>query len=79
MRPRILVVEDDHALRDVLLRGLRPVRTMTDQATQWSAIASTERFGGTGRPSNSPFPVRSWTLSPRRSRASWGRTVPPAA
>jgi two-component system response regulator MprA len=23
MRPRILVVEDDHALRDVLLRGLR--------------------------------------------------------
>ncbi|MFD5227980.1 sensor histidine kinase [Streptomyces qaidamensis] len=31
-------------------RALRPVRTMTDQATQWSAIASTERFGGTGRP-----------------------------
>jgi signal transduction histidine kinase len=26
-------------------RALRPVRTMTDQATQWSAVASTERFG----------------------------------
>ncbi|MFG1706888.1 histidine kinase dimerization/phospho-acceptor domain-containing protein [Nonomuraea sp. M3C6] len=31
-------------------RALRPVRTMTDQATQWSAVASTERFGGAGRP-----------------------------
>ncbi|MFF6993183.1 ATP-binding protein [Streptomyces sp. NPDC010273] len=26
-------------------RALRPVRTMTDQATQWSAIGSDERFG----------------------------------
>jgi signal transduction histidine kinase len=26
-------------------RALRPVRTMTDQATQWSAVASGERFG----------------------------------
>ncbi|WP_069767902.1 sensor histidine kinase KdpD [Streptomyces sp. LUP30] len=26
-------------------RALRPVRTMTDQATQWSVIASEERFG----------------------------------
>ncbi|MFI5821957.1 sensor histidine kinase [Streptomyces rishiriensis] len=26
-------------------RALRPVRTMTDQATQWSAVASEERFG----------------------------------
>ncbi|MEU5535226.1 HAMP domain-containing sensor histidine kinase [Streptomyces sp. NPDC020362] len=31
-------------------RALRPVRTMTDQATQWSAVASDERFGGRGRP-----------------------------
>ncbi|MFG2881312.1 sensor histidine kinase [Streptomyces sp. NPDC048297] len=31
-------------------RALRPVRTMTDQATQWSAVASGERFAGTGRP-----------------------------
>lgn len=31
-------------------RALRPVRTMTDQATQWSAVASGERFGGLGRP-----------------------------
>ncbi|MCZ0985100.1 hypothetical protein O1M54_04200 [Streptomyces diastatochromogenes] len=31
-------------------RALRPVRTMTDQATQWSAVASEERFGGRGRP-----------------------------
>ncbi|MEV0981828.1 HAMP domain-containing sensor histidine kinase [Streptomyces sp. NPDC049915] len=26
-------------------RALRPVRTMTDQATQWSAVGSYERFG----------------------------------
>ncbi len=26
-------------------RALRPVRTMTDQATQWSAVGSEERFG----------------------------------
>jgi signal transduction histidine kinase len=26
-------------------RALRPVRTMTDQATQWSAVGSDERFG----------------------------------
>jgi len=31
-------------------RALRPVRTMSDQATQWSAVASDERFGGPGRP-----------------------------
>jgi two-component system heavy metal sensor histidine kinase CusS len=31
-------------------RALRPVRTMTDQATQWSAVASTERFGAAERP-----------------------------
>ncbi|MET7568221.1 HAMP domain-containing sensor histidine kinase [Streptomyces sp. NPDC005492] len=31
-------------------RALRPVRTMTDQATQWSAVASEERFGGIRRP-----------------------------
>ncbi|MFE9613836.1 sensor histidine kinase [Streptomyces sp. NPDC006012] len=31
-------------------RALRPVRTMTDQAAQWSATASDERFGGVGRP-----------------------------
>ncbi|MFE0513242.1 sensor histidine kinase [Streptomyces sp. NPDC058964] len=31
-------------------RALRPVRTMTDQATQWSAVASEERFGSAGRP-----------------------------
>ncbi|MGW1002633.1 sensor histidine kinase [Streptomyces sp. NPDC002520] len=31
-------------------RALRPVRTMTDQATEWSAVASGERFAGTGRP-----------------------------
>lgn len=31
-------------------RALRPVRTMTDQASQWSAVASEERFGGTRRP-----------------------------
>ncbi|KPH97984.1 histidine kinase [Actinobacteria bacterium OK074] len=31
-------------------RALRPVRTMTDQATQWSAVTSDERFGGAGRP-----------------------------
>ncbi|MCX4759914.1 HAMP domain-containing histidine kinase [Streptomyces sp. NBC_01275] len=31
-------------------RALRPVRTMTDQATQWSAVASEERFGDAGRP-----------------------------
>ncbi|MDX3350418.1 HAMP domain-containing sensor histidine kinase [Streptomyces sp. ME02-6979A] len=32
-------------------RALRPVRTMTDQATQWSAVASEERFGHTRHPS----------------------------
>ncbi|MFD0035602.1 sensor histidine kinase [Streptomyces sp. NPDC127172] len=31
-------------------RALRPVRTMTDQATQWSAVASDERFGVEGHP-----------------------------
>ncbi|MEU3508863.1 HAMP domain-containing sensor histidine kinase [Streptomyces longwoodensis] len=31
-------------------RALRPVRTMTDQATQWSAVASGERFGRTLHP-----------------------------
>ncbi|NEA66610.1 HAMP domain-containing sensor histidine kinase [Streptomyces sp. SID12488] len=31
-------------------RALRPVRTMTDQAIQWSAVASEERFGSTGHP-----------------------------
>ncbi|BDM74532.1 two-component sensor histidine kinase (plasmid) [Streptomyces nigrescens] len=31
-------------------RALRPVRTMTDQATQWGAVASGQRFGGAGRP-----------------------------
>ncbi|MFI2758382.1 sensor histidine kinase [Streptomyces echinatus] len=31
-------------------RALRPVRTMTDQATRWSAVASEERFGRTRHP-----------------------------
>ncbi|MFG2378100.1 sensor histidine kinase [Streptomyces sp. NPDC048504] len=31
-------------------RALRPVRTMTDQATQWSATASEERFGSMRHP-----------------------------
>ncbi|MFJ9248067.1 sensor histidine kinase [Streptomyces sp. NPDC101776] len=31
-------------------RALRPVRTMTDQATQWSAVASEERFGSIRHP-----------------------------
>ncbi|MFI0965066.1 sensor histidine kinase [Streptomyces sp. NPDC021080] len=31
-------------------RALRPVRTMTDQATRWSAVASEERFGSVARP-----------------------------
>lgn len=31
-------------------RALRPVRTMTDQATQWSAIGSDERFGTADHP-----------------------------
>ncbi|MFB7506862.1 sensor histidine kinase [Streptomyces broussonetiae] len=31
-------------------RALRPVRTMTDQATQWSAVGSGERFAGRGGP-----------------------------
>ncbi|MEU2774781.1 HAMP domain-containing sensor histidine kinase [Streptomyces sp. NPDC007162] len=31
-------------------RALRPVRTMTDQATEWSAAGSDERFGSTGQP-----------------------------
>ncbi|GGX44903.1 ATP-binding protein [Streptomyces noursei] len=31
-------------------RALRPVRTMTDQATQWSAVGSDERFGADGQP-----------------------------
>jgi len=31
-------------------RALRPVGTMTDQATQWSAVASEERFGSADRP-----------------------------
>ncbi|MBK3575576.1 HAMP domain-containing histidine kinase [Streptomyces sp. MBT65] len=31
-------------------RALRPVRTMTDQATQWSAVASEERFGSVRQP-----------------------------
>ncbi|OMI35549.1 sensor histidine kinase [Streptomyces sparsogenes] len=31
-------------------RALRPVRTMTDQATQWSTVGSEERFGAEGRP-----------------------------
>ncbi|MER6121688.1 HAMP domain-containing sensor histidine kinase [Streptomyces sp. NPDC001795] len=30
--------------------ALRPVGTMTDQATQWSAVASEERFGAVERP-----------------------------
>ncbi|MFD4549346.1 sensor histidine kinase [Streptomyces sp. NPDC058246] len=31
-------------------RALRPVHTMTEHATQWSAIASKERFGSVARP-----------------------------
>ncbi|SFF65364.1 sensor histidine kinase [Streptomyces mirabilis] len=31
-------------------RALRPVRSMTEHATQWSAIASQERFGAVTRP-----------------------------
>ncbi|MEU6352431.1 HAMP domain-containing sensor histidine kinase [Streptomyces sp. NPDC047072] len=31
-------------------RALRPVRTMTDQATQWSAVGSAERFGTARHP-----------------------------
>ncbi|MEU6765575.1 HAMP domain-containing sensor histidine kinase [Streptomyces sp. NPDC046853] len=31
-------------------RALRPVRAMTDQATQWSAVASDERFGTEDHP-----------------------------
>ncbi|GDY80370.1 two-component sensor histidine kinase [Streptomyces avermitilis] len=31
-------------------RALRPVATMTDQATQWSIVASEERFGAARRP-----------------------------
>ncbi|MFF1263269.1 MULTISPECIES: sensor histidine kinase [unclassified Streptomyces] len=31
-------------------RALRPVRTMTEQATQWSAVGSGERFGVEGHP-----------------------------
>ncbi|MCX4885568.1 sensor histidine kinase KdpD [Streptomyces sp. NBC_00847] len=31
-------------------RALRPVRTMTDQATQWSAVGSDERFGAAHHP-----------------------------
>ncbi|MFD4528668.1 sensor histidine kinase [Streptomyces sp. NPDC058470] len=31
-------------------RALRPVRTMTDDATRWSAVASEERFGSIARP-----------------------------
>jgi signal transduction histidine kinase len=31
-------------------RALRPVRSMTEHATQWSAIASQERFGSVTRP-----------------------------
>lgn len=31
-------------------RALRPVRTMTDQATQWSAVGSDERFGTADHP-----------------------------
>src|SRR5262249_11189806 len=31
-------------------RALRPVRTMTDQATEWSAVGSAERFGAARQP-----------------------------
>ena len=31
-------------------RALRPVRTMTDQATQWSSVGSGERFGAEDHP-----------------------------
>ncbi|MGW0765665.1 sensor histidine kinase [Streptomyces sp. NPDC002676] len=31
-------------------RALRPVRNMTGQATEWSAVTSEERFAGRGRP-----------------------------
>jgi two-component system, OmpR family, heavy metal sensor histidine kinase CusS len=31
-------------------RALRPVRTMTEQATQWSAVGSNERFGAESHP-----------------------------
>ncbi|MFD8307310.1 sensor histidine kinase [Streptomyces sp. NPDC059690] len=31
-------------------RALRPVRTMTDQATQWSAVGSDDRFGAEHHP-----------------------------
>ncbi|WP_255945183.1 sensor histidine kinase [Streptomyces odontomachi] len=31
-------------------RALRPVGAMTDRATQWSAVGSARRFGGTARP-----------------------------
>lgn len=31
-------------------RALRPMRTMTDQATQWSAVGSDERFGAEDHP-----------------------------
>ncbi|MFD8423087.1 sensor histidine kinase [Streptomyces sp. NPDC059668] len=36
--------------RLVVGRALRPVRTMTEQATRWSAITSEVRFGGVPRP-----------------------------
>ncbi|WP_330262345.1 HAMP domain-containing sensor histidine kinase [Streptomyces griseorubiginosus] len=34
----------------VIGRALRPVRTMTDQATRWSAVGSAQRFGTAGHP-----------------------------
>ena len=37
-------------------RALRPVRTMTDQATQWSAVASEERFGACAAPGRTRAP-----------------------
>ncbi|GLV86073.1 hypothetical protein Slala03_57620 [Streptomyces lavendulae subsp. lavendulae] len=51
-------------------RTLRPVRTMTEQATSWSALASDERLGGSLAPgcatngSSPGNPDRSRSASP---------------
>ncbi|WP_406375049.1 HAMP domain-containing histidine kinase [Streptomyces sp. NBC_00647] len=51
-------------------RALRPVRTMTDHATRWSATASDERFGNAARPAELAGLGRSLDALLDRIRAS---------
>lgn len=65
MRHKILVVEDDHALRDVLLRGLRD--------EDFDPVSAPDGASACGWPPvTSPRP--SWTSGcPTRTGGTWAR------